>query len=77
MAKSITDKKDTYLVAAEMSVEGNYNMVGDGIINNVPKPSMLERLEEFEQKKKERHKSDRIDDKRERHREARHNQNDR
>ena len=25
-----------YLRNAEMSLEGNYNMVGDGIINNVP-----------------------------------------
>jgi len=32
-----------------MSEEGNYNMI-DGIINNVPKPSMLERMEEYHQK---------------------------
>lgn len=24
-----------YLINAEMSVEGNYNMVGDGLINNI------------------------------------------
>ena len=70
-------KKPNYLSAAEISLEDNYNMVGDGIINNVGKPSMLERLEEFEQRKKERHKDDRIDRKQERHREARHNQDDR
>ena len=28
---------DDYLKNAEMSMEGNYNMVGDGIINNVPR----------------------------------------
>jgi hypothetical protein len=89
--KAITDKKDTYpgclgeqgakhptsLVAAEMAVEGNYNMVGDGILNNIPKPSMLERLNEFERKKKERHKDDFLDSKQERHREARHSQDER
>ena len=62
-----TDDKFDYLVNAEMSVEGNYNMVGDGIINNVPKPSMLERLEEFEKRKQERHKDDRLGDMMERH----------
>ena len=56
-----------YLEIAEMSVEANYNMIGDGIINNVPKPSLLERLEEFEQRKRERHKDDLLGNKRERH----------
>ena len=51
-------KKPNYLSAAEIEVEGNYNMVGDGIINNVPKPSLLERLEELEQRKRERNKAD-------------------
>ena len=60
-------KKPNYLSAAEIDVEGNYNTVGDGIINNVPKPSLLERLEEFEQRKKERHKEDFTDDRQERH----------
>jgi len=60
-------KKPNVLSAAEIEVEGNYNMVGDGIINNVPKPSLLERLEEFEQRKKECHKEESIDEKRERH----------
>ena len=61
-----TDKFD-YLKTAEMAIEGNYNMVGDGIINNVPKPSMLDRLAELEQRKRERHKDDRAENKRERH----------
>jgi len=60
-------KKPNYLSAAEIGVEGNYNTVGDGIINNVPKPSLIERLEEFEQLKKERHKEEVADDRRERH----------
>ena len=62
-----TDGDTSYLVNAEMAEEGNYNMVGDGIINNVPKPSMLERLAELELQKRERHKAERIDDTRERH----------
>ena len=62
-----TDTKSDYLLNAEMAEEGNYNMVGDGIINNVPKPSLLERLEELEQQKRERHKADIFDDTRERH----------
>ena len=70
-------KKPNYLCAAEIALEDNYNMVGDGIINNVGKPSMLERLEEFEQRKKERHKDHILDRKQERHREERHNQDDR
>ena len=70
-------KKPNYLSAAEISAEDNYNFVGDGIINNVGKPSMLERLEEFEQLKKERHKDHIMDRKQERHREARHSQDER
>ncbi len=42
-----------YLRNAEICVEGNYNMVGDGIINNVPpndeearRKSLLDRLED-------------------------------
>ena len=31
----MTDK-DNYLQNAELSTEQNYNMVGDGIINNLP-----------------------------------------
>ena len=42
--------KCNYLVAAEMSEEGNYNMIGDGIINNVQKPSILDQLKEYQQK---------------------------
>jgi len=60
-------KKPNYLASAEIQAEENYNMVGDGIINNVPKPSMFERIEEFERRKQERHRDGRIDDKRERH----------
>ena len=53
-------KVDSHLATAEMSEEVNYTML-DGIINNVQKPSVLERLEEFEQKKKERHHDDFLD----------------
>jgi hypothetical protein len=60
-------KKPNFLSSAEIQAEDNYNMVGDGIINNVSKPSVLERLEEFEKRKRERHKDDRVDDMRERH----------
>jgi hypothetical protein len=56
-----------YLVNAELSTESNYNMVGDGIINNAPKPSMLEHLKELEQRKMERHKDDLADNRLERH----------
>jgi len=60
-------KKPNVLSAAEISAEDNYNMVGDGIINNVGKPSLLERLEEFEKRIHERHKDDRLDNMMERH----------
>jgi hypothetical protein len=60
-------KKPNFLSSAEIQAEGNYNMVGDGIINNVGKPSLLERLEEFEKRKHERHKDDRLDNMMERH----------
>ena len=63
----MSKKKPNCLSAAEIQAEDNYNMVGDGIINNASKPSMLERLEEFERRKQERHNDDRIEDKRERH----------
>ena len=62
-----TDGRFDYLVGAEMSVEGNYNMVGDGIINNVPKPSILEHLAELEKRKRERHRDDIAGDRQERH----------
>ena len=32
------NKPDHYLKNAEMATEANYNMVGDGIINNTPPP---------------------------------------
>ena len=69
----MTKRKPNYLSAAEIEVEGNYNMVGDGIINNIPKPSLLERLEEFEQRKRERHMEEMADDKRERFKADYHN----
>jgi len=44
-------KKNNHLAAAEMSVEGNFNMI-DGIINNKakPPPSVLRQLEAYERK---------------------------
>jgi len=41
------EMKHNYLATAEMGEEGNYNMI-DGIINNTPKPSVLEQLREYE-----------------------------
>ena len=70
-------KKPNYLSSAEIEAEGNYNMVGDGIINGTKKSSMLERLEELEQRKRERHKDRFLDRKQERHMEERHNQDER
>ena len=70
-------KKPNYLSSAEIEAEGNYNSVGDGLINGTKKSSMLERLDEYEQRKKERHKDDVLDRKQERHREARHEQDER
>ena len=40
-------EKQNYLASAEMDEEGNYNMI-DGVINNVPKPSLLEKIKEYE-----------------------------
>jgi hypothetical protein len=65
-------KKPNILAAAEIEAEGNYNFVGDGVINNVKKPSMLERLEELEKNKRERHKDDFFTDQRERHKNDSH-----
>jgi len=64
--------KPNYLSAAEIKAEDNYNMVGDGIINNSSRPSMLVHLEALEQRKRERHKEDIADTRRERHRDDRH-----
>ena len=64
----MAQKKPNYLSSAEIEAESNYNMVGDGIINGTKKSSMLERLEALEQRKRERHRDDRLDDRRERHR---------
>ena len=41
------DNKDNPLASAEMSAEGNYNMI-DGIINNTLKPSILDKIKEYE-----------------------------
>ena len=64
--------KPNYLSAAEIKAEDNYNFVGDGIINNSSRPSMLVHLEALEQRKRERHKEDIADTRRERHRDDRH-----
>ena len=56
------DKKYNHLAAAEMDEEGNYNMI-DGIINNVPKPSVLERMKDYERRMAEHRQADEeIDD---------------
>ena len=61
-------KKPNYLSAAEIEAEGNYNMVGDGIINNTQKPSMLEHLKALEERKRERHDEAITENRRELHR---------
>ena len=48
----MTDKKYNYLAAAEMDEEGNYNMI-DGIINGIKKPSILDKIAEYERLIKE------------------------
>ena len=63
--------KPNVLSAAEISAEDNYNMVGDGVINNKSRPSMLEHLEALEQRKRERHSDDIADARRERHKDDR------
>jgi len=63
--------KPNVLSAAEISAEDNYNMVGDGIINNKSRPSMLEHLEALEQRKRERHSENIADARRERHKDDR------
>ena len=65
-------KKPNFLSAAEISAEDNYNMVGDGIINNSSRPSMLVHLEALEQRKRERHRDELKDARRERHKDDRH-----
>jgi hypothetical protein len=52
------NKKPNHLSSAEIEVEGNYNAVGDGIINNVKKPSVIKHLEKYDKRKKERHKEE-------------------
>jgi len=63
--------KPNVLSAAEISAEDNYNMVGDGVINNKSRPSMLEHLEALEQRKRERHSENIADARRERHKDDR------
>jgi len=67
----MTKKKPNFLSSAEISAEDNYNMVGDGIINNSSRPSMLVHLEALEQRKRERHREDITDARRERHKDDR------
>jgi hypothetical protein len=43
------DDKQNHLAAAEVGEEENYNQI-DGVISNVPKPSLLERMKEYEQR---------------------------
>ncbi|MCL2499784.1 MAG: DUF4316 domain-containing protein [Defluviitaleaceae bacterium] len=64
-------KKPNFLCAAEITAEDNYNMVGDGIINNKSRSSMLEHLEALEHRKQERHKDDITEARRERHKDDR------
>ena len=54
-------EKQNYLASAEMDEEGNYNMI-DGIINNIPKPSLLEKIKEYERLiAKSKNNADKID----------------
>ena len=53
--------KQNYLASAEMDEESNYNMI-DGIINNTPKPSLLEKMKEYERQIAEnKNNADKID----------------
>jgi hypothetical protein len=51
------EKKDNHLAAAEMDEEGSYTMI-DGVINNVPKPSLIERMAEYERRMAEHRKAE-------------------
>jgi len=53
----VKDKKQNYLASAEMDEESNYNMI-DGVINNTPKTSLLERMKEYEQRVAESQNAD-------------------
>jgi hypothetical protein len=64
-------KKPNFLSAAEIKAEDNYNFVGDDIINNKSRPSMLKHLEALEQRKRERHSEDITDSRRERNKDER------
>ena len=51
------NKRFNHLAAAEMDEEENYNQI-DGIISNVPKPSVLDRMKEYERRMAEHRKAD-------------------
>jgi len=42
-------EKHNHLAAAEMSEEENYNQI-DGIVTSTPKPSLMEKIREYEQR---------------------------
>ena len=52
----MSDKKKNHLAATEMSVEGNYNQI-DGIINNTPKPSVIDKMKDYEKRAAEHQKT--------------------
>ena len=51
------NKPYNYLAAAEMGGEGNCNMV-DGIVNNVPRPSLLDGLKAYGQRIADQNRAD-------------------
>lgn len=51
-SEQLKEKNDNYLKTAEMSEEGNYNMI-DGIINNVPSQTQTDRNKEAIEKRQE------------------------
>ena len=61
------EEKENYLKNAELVAEQNYNMVGDGIINNtpltapepVPAKKPLDKVKEPPKKKRSRDREDR------------------
>ena len=50
----IDTKENDHIAAAEMGDEDNYNMI-DGIPNNTTKPSVLERMNEYNAKIADQH----------------------
>ena len=55
----MNNKKQNHLASVEIGEESNYNMI-DGIINNIPKPSLLEQMKEYERRVTENEKKDNI-----------------